>query len=256
MRHPAPTQASSPHARRAAERADDDEVVLRVPVTLRKADEGAPLCLFQYPLRPQWRPYNLDEITSARVRPEQRRVEFTLGMECHPSHHDEDSLSPLSTIQLASKSTSMHPTSYAIAMLRTDDQGVPIGLSLTPLSSTIQMRPSFSQLDQVDSSGDGSAKATPSRPGSSTSAMQTDGMESGAAEDDEGEDNAEVGEEDIMPMATPLFRPAQTEREIEARRSSHAFLVEEREKEPWSNANVYSPSSSESIAVRRRYFGT
>ena len=52
----------------------EDDIVLRIPVFLRPSDARAPVCLFQYPLRPRWRPYHLDEVESARVRPDQRRV--------------------------------------------------------------------------------------------------------------------------------------------------------------------------------------
>ena len=53
----------------------------------------------------------------------------------------------------------------------------------------------------------------------------------------------------------PLFRPAQTEREIEMRRSSHAYLVEQREAEPWSKATLHAPDTNEARAMRERCFG-
>ena len=51
----------------------------------------------------------------------------------------------------------------------------------------------------------------------------------------------------------PQFRPAQTG-EIEARRSSHAYLMEQRESEPWSNATIHRAESAESQAVRQMLF--
>ena len=45
------------------------------------------------------------------------------------------------------------------------------------------------------------------------------------------------------------------EREIEARRSSHAYLVEQREAEPWSPAKLHAPDARESLAMRERCFG-
>lgn len=242
-----------PPPSRAGADDDDDDIVLRIPVQLRPADDRMPLCLFQYPLRPRWRPYHLDELKAARVRPEQRQVDFTLGMECDPSHYDEDSPAPLSSIQLASTSTRKHPTSYAIAMLRTDEQGTPTALSLTPLSTTVQLRPSFAQLNSGEASPDSSTKGTPAR--SPRGGRHSDtGADSGVGDEDDMEEGEEGGEASMTPLPTPLFRPAQTEREIEARRSSHAFLVEEREKEPWSQVQLHTPDSDASVSIRDHFW--
>jgi len=234
--------------------AESDEIVLRLPVSLNPAEQRTQISLFQYPLRPRWRPYNLDELKTARVRPEQRRIELTLGMECSLRHHDVDSESPLTSIQLASTSTSMHPTSYAIGTLRTDEKGTPTLVSLTPLSSTVQLRPSFVQIDQQSGNvlAETSAKPTPTQQenGSAYPVLESTDI----VEEDEDDDGTAMGEASIMPLAVPLLRPAQTEREIEARRSSHAFLVEEREKEPWSAAHLHSPGTPESLAMREHIF--
>jgi len=253
--------SSRPSSSAAASQAEDeDEIILRMPVYLRPSDAQTKVCLFQYPLRPRWRPYNLEEVKAARVRPEQRRVELTLGMECSAAHYDEDSTSPLQSIQLASTSTSKHPTSYAIAMLQSDAQGKPAALTLTPLSSTVQLRPSFAQLDQPqqgDASADGSAKSTPARRESSSGgrSMESMGGESTGAADDDDDDDGDAGMSDAVTPLPSLLRPAQTEREIEARKNSHAFLVEEREKEPWSKAHLHSPDTPQSVAMRDRCFG-
>ena len=241
---------------------DEDEIVLRLPVYLRPAEDDTKVCLFQYPLRPRWRPYNLDDLKAARVRPEQRCVELTLGMEVGPTHWDHDSNSPLSTIQLASTSTSKHPTSYAIAMLQVDRNGAPEALSLAPLASIVQLRPSFAQIDrqqQSDMGADGSAsaKSTPARRESSSGGRLGDMSLDGAdgADDDDDEEDDDMGDAGVTPLPS-LLRPAQTEREIEARRSSHAFLVEEREKEPWSTARMHSPDAPAAVAMRQHCFGS
>lgn len=242
---------------------DEDDIVLRLPVYLRPADDDTKVCLFQYPLRPRWRPYNLDDLKAARVRPEQRRVELTLGMEVGPTHWDHDSDSPLSSIQLASTSMSKHPTSYAIAMLQVDRNGAPAALSLAPLASIVQLRPSFAQIDQQqqsDMGADGSsasAKSTPARRESSSGGrfgdMSLDGAD--GADDDDDEEDDDMGDAGVTPLPS-LLRPAQTEREIEARRSSHAFLVEEREKEPWSTARMHTPDAPAAVAMRQHCFGS
>ena len=65
-------------------------------------------------------------------------------------------------------------------------------------------------------------------------------------------------EEDAPPAmraAAPVFRPAQTEKEIEARRTSHAYLMQQLEQEPWVSATLHPPESSASGVVRERLFG-
>ena len=235
----------------------DDDIVMRIPVHLQPSGDDTKLCLFQYPLRPRWRPYQLSDLTAARVRPHQGRVELTLGMECSPAHYDHESDVPLHHIQLASTSNNKHPTSYAIAMLQMDEDGAPTALSLSPLSTTIQLRPSFAQLDaQLDASADASAKATPTRGGGLESASLPDEYDEDMEDDEDDDGLALVGEDEATKLSTVnLLRPAQTEREIEARRSSHAFLVEEREKELWSKAHMHAPESAASVAKREQCFG-
>lgn len=248
---------------------EDDPIVLRVPVYVRPAEPQAPLCLFQYPLRPRWRPYNLDDLRSARCRPSQRRVEVTLGRECSASHYDGESDAPLTSIRLASTTTAVK-TSYAIGLLhRNEETGLPQALCLTPLEAAVQLRPSFDQIDRDAKAA--SAGGGASGPGAASGSTDNDfgagdedgGASHGAGDDDDGmlvddeydEPEAEDGEDGKPATAiAPQFRPAQTEREIEARRSSHAFLVEQREAEPWSEATLHAPDSDESRMVRSRCF--
>jgi DNA-directed RNA polymerase-3 subunit RPC5 len=235
---------------------DDDPVVLRVPVYLKSEDPERPVCLFQYPLRPRWRPYNLDELRSARARPQQRHFELNVGAECSPAHHDTDSDSPLTSISLTSRGSSAK-TSYAIGMMHVDKDGTPEALCLTPLDAAVQLRPSFAQIDADEGTAAGagsstgnSAAASPARPKHRRAVVLDDEDEPMDDEDDDEED-----EEGAAGSAIALqFRPAQTEREIEARRSSHAFLVEQREAEPWSDATLHAADSDASHAVRESIF--
>ena len=224
----------------ASEDGDDEVEVMRVPVCLRPSDAARAVCVFQYPLRPRWRPYNLNELQSARARPQQRRVELTLGMECAPANHDDTTPSPLTKMALASTTTSAK-TSYAIGMLSTDQHGMPVALCLTPLDEAVQLRPSFAEIDSADG-GKGAASST----------RDDDDGDGEGGEGEEGDDEDEDDDEEAGGGATvaPHFRPAQTEREIEARRSSHAYLVEQREAEPWSVATLHAADSVESRNVR------
>ena len=88
--------------------------------------------------------------------------------------------------------------------------------------------------------------------------IEEDGDDQGAEyhgeEGEEGGGDADEDEGGTGKSVAPQFRPAQTEREIEARRSSHAFLVEQRESEPWSDATLHAADSEESRAVRETCF--
>ena len=271
-------QQSAAHAC-SDEDEDDDPVVLRIPVYVKPSVPQHPVCLFQYPLRPRWRPYNLDELQTARVRPQQRHFELNLGTECSPAHHDEYSDSPLTSISLASTTMSAK-TSYAVGMLHTDVHGVPEALCLTPLDAAVQLRPSFAQIDRQAAdaaAGSGAAGSSSAAGGSGKSSPSVGrrGVGRRVAFDDEGEEGGAYGgegdgagglgggeedededDEDAAGAAiAPQFRPAQTEREIEARRSSHAYLMEQREAEPWSDATLHEAESDASQAVRQMLFG-
>ena len=223
---------------------DPDPVAMRLPVFMQPTDaEARGMWLFQYPLRPRWRPYNLDALKSARARVQQPRVELTLGRECEAKHHDEESESPLSAISLAS-TTTRAKTAYAVGMLRVDERGAPVALCLSPLDESLQLRPSFAEIDAAE------GKASEGGPSRADDDFIDDGEE--GALSTEGEEDAGGGSGATV---APQFRPAQTEREIEARRSSHAYLVEQREAEPWSAATLHPADSAESHAVRELCFG-
>ena len=230
---------------------DPGEVALRIPVYLQPSDAAARnVCLFQYPLRPRWRPYNLDELRSARARPRLERggprVELTLGMECGPANHDPESPSPLSSISLAS-TTTMAKTSYAIGCMRTDEDGTPVALCLTPLDAAVLLRPSFKEIDDAAKEGEA---------GPSKREEDDDEEGDGGGDGEEGADEEGDDEEDEGGGATvaPHFRPAQSEREIEARKNSHQALVDHIATEPWSAATLHRAHSEESRAMREVCF--
>lgn len=226
---------------------DDDEEVMRIPVHNLPTAAGHALYLFQYPLRPQWRPYELDTVSEARIRPQQRRVELKLPIDQTSTSYNEHSNYPLEHIDLTS--TLVSPTSsYAIGIMRRNEDGEPEAVYLTPLDHSVQMRPAFRHVDE---------SATAKSSGAATPAGRGDGSVAGPSEaagsdDDEG---MEVEEEETTPAkkATgPVFRPAATEKEIEARRSSHAYLMEQLEQEPWVTAKLFPPGSDESGMMRER----
>ena len=228
---------------------EDDEEVLRIPVYSRPSVAGHSLYLFQCPLRPQWRPYDLNSVAEAQIRPQQRRVDLKLPVDQSGATFDEQSDYPLAHIGLTSTLVSPR-SSYAVGMLRRGEDGEPTGVHLIPLDHSIQLRPSFAHVDN-------DAKDGANGPGAGRGEAGT----SGAARDDPGSDAEEaqpMEEEDAPPAmraAAPVFRPAQTEKEIEARRTSHAYLMQQLEQEPWVSATLHPPESSASGVVRERLFG-
>ena len=130
--------------------------------------------------------------------------------ECAAAHFDETSPSPLTSLSLASTCTPAK-TSYAIGMLRTDEAGTPESLCLTPLSSTVQLRPSFALLDQTD--GDSSTKTTPRSTGRSAagdeamtdSSLHGADASEGAASEGEGGGASDAGQP-VTSVIAPLYQ--------------------------------------------------
>ena len=218
--------------------AEEDEEVMRIPVFNRPSAAGHSLYLFQCPLRPQWRPYDLSSVAEAQIRPQQRRVDLKLPVDQGSATFDAQSNFPISQIGLTSTLVSPR-SSYAVGMLRRGEDGEPLGVHLIPLDHSVQLRPSFAHVDNDDAAGGSAGR----------------GESSAAA--DAGSDEEAMEEEETGPRraAAPLFKPAQTEKEIEARRTSHAYLMQQLEQEPWISTTLYPPESDESGLVRERLFG-
>jgi len=216
---------------------DDDPVEVRIPVQLRRSRDDAPISLFQYPLRPSWRAYDTASLQSARARPVSQKimkgqnyqVELQLPPETGSSALEDADASdkPMRHITLASTLTPPK-TSYAIGMLVSEEDGEQY-LRLAPLSSCLQLRPSFTQVDEAEAE-----------------LNKASGKGADAASSSQHADASAFG---------PIFRPAQSEKEIEARRNSHAYMAEQQDLEAWSPATLHPPESSESSAVRDAVFG-
>lgn len=217
--------------------AEEDEEVMRIPVYNRPSAAGHSLYLFQCPLRPQWRPYDLNSVVEAQIRPQQRRVDLKLPVDQSSATFDSQSNYPLSQIGLTSTLVSPR-SSYAVGMLRRGEDGEPLGVHLIPLDHSVQLRPSFAHVDNDDAGG--------------SSARAESSAAAAAGSDDEPMEEEETGP---VRAAAPVFRPAQTEKEIEARRTSHAYLMQQLEQEPWISATLHPPQSDESGLVRERLFG-
>uniref|UniRef100_A0A6N2LB53 DNA-directed RNA polymerase III subunit RPC5 n=1 Tax=Salix viminalis TaxID=40686 RepID=A0A6N2LB53_SALVM len=123
---------------------EDDVVVREIDVYFTPS-----LYVMQYPLRPRWRPYELDErCKEVRVKPESTEVEVDLSID-DTKNYDPDIASRLNMKkQTLSSSWSPPPaTGYAV--------GVLIGnkLHLNPIHTVVQLRPSMDYLSSGSSKG-------------------------------------------------------------------------------------------------------
>lgn len=130
---------------------DEDDVIVReIDVYYTPSvDPNTQLYVMQYPLRPCWRPYELDErCKEVRVKPESTEVEVDLSID-DTKNYDPDIASRLNMKkQTLSSSWSPPPaTGYAV--------GVLIGnkLHLNPIHAVVQLRPSMDYLSSGNSKG-------------------------------------------------------------------------------------------------------
>ena len=221
-----------------------DDVVLRIPVRLRQSRPNASLYLFQYPLRPRWRPYALEDVDQARIRPRQRRVTLALPLDQSEASCDPDAAHAPTHLTLESTLTTAR-ASYAIGMLRRAAPGAAeeAAIHLTPLDASIQLRPSFAHVDE-----DEARKAAAD--GDFIDDSEAEGATAAAAASSSADADAPGP---AAPIA-PTFHPAQTQREIDARNRSYAHHLEQQEAEPWRPATLVAEEAAAAVAARERVF--
>ncbi|GJP51728.1 hypothetical protein CLOM_g10874 [Closterium sp. NIES-68] len=213
----------------------EPRVVREIDVFLMpRVDDQTKLYLFQYPLRPAWRPYGLEErCQEIRVRPLQSRVEVDLAIDTSDSSYDHDAADQLKqTTQTLTSSQLNLATNYATGILRGNE------LHLNPLHAVVQLRPSLAYLDTAADKAEGGK-----------------GKKKGAVEGVEEEEMAdgEDGEDKAGPVALEVsLKKRETEEQEELRLQSYAHIHALREKEPWQQLQAFSASSEEAEAVRGR----
>jgi DNA-directed RNA polymerase-3 subunit RPC5 len=186
-----------------------------------------------------------------------------------PVAGDADSNPSSHTCKLSSTVTA-HKTPYAIGLLRVehpptdgsssgDEDGVSCGdlkatLHLAPLDACVQMRPDLWQIDEE--TGDGAeVLPTPSPGGSSTSGAAGDKSKGAGPSGSAGAGTSGAGGAVTSTSVLPVFKRAETEKEEEARRSSHAYWLEQRESEPWLKLQLHDQTDPATDEVRRDTFG-
>lgn len=124
---------------------DEDFVVREIDVyfTPKPFDEDTMLYIMQFPLRPCWRPYELNEICKeVRVKPLSSEVEVDLDINTESDNYDpEVSASVRLTKQTLSSSKAADVSDYAVGVLRGNL------VHLNHIDAVMQLRPSTSHLN-------------------------------------------------------------------------------------------------------------
>ncbi|CAN8002790.1 unnamed protein product, partial [Ixodes hexagonus] len=195
------------------------------------------LYLLQYPLRPANQAYDEEHCLEARVKPRQQKAGLEFSLNTHDPSYDhvrgeqfaanansgsdqgKEPFFQSNTMDkqiLTSTRAVTSAENYAVGLLR------PGELHLSPLHCIVQMKPSFSYLDQSD--------------------VRNKVGETAAAEEEEDADE---------PQAVQVrFAGAETERSKRARERSFHFLQQQQDNEPWSKIS-YHPFGSEMSGVER-----
>ncbi|KAM6564554.1 hypothetical protein CsatB_024552 [Cannabis sativa] len=122
----------------------EDTVVREIDVFFNpKMDEDTQLYVLQYPLRPCWRPYELDErCQEVRVKPGSSEVELDLSMDVDSQNYDQDCGTKLKMTKqtLCSLWKTPRATGYAVGVLKGNK------LHLNPVHAVAQLRPSLNHL--------------------------------------------------------------------------------------------------------------
>ncbi|XP_010482228.1 PREDICTED: DNA-directed RNA polymerase III subunit RPC5-like [Camelina sativa] len=160
---------------------EEDVVVREIDVFFKPSiDANTELYVLQYPLRPSWRPYEMDErCQEVRVNPSTSQVEIDLSMDVHSKNYD--STFGVDMTKQTLKTTWKQPPTldYAVGVLSGDK------LHLNPVHAVAQLRPSMQYL-----SSDGKKKQAESTEESvGTSKKQNKEMQASTDQKPNNEDN-------------------------------------------------------------------
>lgn len=201
------------------------------------------LYLLQYPIRPAHLNYDKIEHLAARIKPDQKKVEFELSVNTSSSYYAKSKGEQIALNVDGSPSTGAHGGFYRSDMM--DKQvlcsapcsgnvgryGVGLfkegELHLSPLHAVVQMRPSFNYLDKADEKIKSEV----------------------AARESAGGDFSQDEEDEAKPV-TMKFARQETEEAKARRLRSFGYLQKRREEEPWINISYHDINSD--LAERER----
>uniref|UniRef100_A0A1J3HVI7 DNA-directed RNA polymerase III subunit RPC5 n=1 Tax=Noccaea caerulescens TaxID=107243 RepID=A0A1J3HVI7_NOCCA len=126
------------------EEEEEDVVVREIDVYFNPSiDANTKLYVLQYPLRPSWRPYEMDErCEEVRVNPSTSQVEIDMSMDVNSRNYDSEFGSKLRMTKQTLTTTWKQPPTldYAVGVLSGDK------LHLNPVHAIAQLRPSMDYL--------------------------------------------------------------------------------------------------------------
>ncbi|XP_024004316.1 DNA-directed RNA polymerase III subunit rpc5 [Eutrema salsugineum] len=129
------------------EEEEEDFVVREIDVFFNPSIEAnSKLYVLQYPLRPSWRPYEMDErCEEVRVNPSTSQVEVDLSMNIHSRNYDSKFGSKLHLTKQTLTTTWKQPPTldYAVGVLSNDK------LHLNLVHGIAQLRPSIQHLSSI-----------------------------------------------------------------------------------------------------------
>ncbi|GFR03931.1 DNA-directed RNA polymerase III subunit RPC5 [Trichonephila clavata] len=216
---------------------DDDEVVHEVDVYLSKA-LSEHLYLFHYPTRNNTAAFqDLTDCLSARIKPKQQKIELEFCIDVDSENYDtsrgehiaynvdgqnttEDHYfkSGIMDKNLLMGSRSLESNdNYAVGFMKNGE------LHITPLHSTIEMRPGFLHMDKFDNT--------------SKKALNPD---------------ENIGEEEEAVAVTVRFEGPNAERDRQMRQKSFQYFQQKNSSEPWMNLNYHKSGSIRSVSERER----
>ncbi|KAK4416538.1 hypothetical protein Salat_2479300 [Sesamum alatum] len=132
-----------------AEAEPDDAIVREIDVYFTPSvDSKTQLYVLQYPLRPLWRPYELDDrCEEVRVKPASAELEVDLAVDVDSKNYDSgaDPRVQMKKQILTSSWKPPHASGYAVGILTGNK------LHLNPVHAVVQLRPSMQHLDAKES---------------------------------------------------------------------------------------------------------
>ncbi|RZC67047.1 hypothetical protein C5167_010741 [Papaver somniferum] len=118
---------------------EDDEVVREIDVFFKPSpiDVDTQLYVLQYPLRPSWRPYDMEKCQEVRVKPKKVQVEIDLSLDMD-ENYDVD-------VDEHLRITKQTLLSQKVLLTRGCAVGVLVRnkLHLNPVNAAVQLRPSM-----------------------------------------------------------------------------------------------------------------
>ncbi|XP_062001316.1 uncharacterized protein LOC133718478 [Rosa rugosa] len=133
----------------------EDTVVREIDVFFNpRVDSNTQLYVLQYPLRPRWRPYELENrCEEIRVKPATAEVEVDLSLDVYSKNCDQEFADRLKMTKqtLATEWDPCRSTGYAVGVLMGNK------LHLNPVHAVVQLRPSLEHLKPGGSKRKGKA---------------------------------------------------------------------------------------------------